>query len=151
MSQKIYDLKWLGDEVVKVSEDQLKAIMGEVGLTAEGEAKKQLKKGHGVLTGTLRRSIHAAPPDYDYKKDDIEASDTSPERGGKLVEACKQGSGKFAIAVGSGMSYALAIQQGWSEGYKKMRGSFAGYHYLTIGVENARKKLSEIVHRHMVS
>ena len=139
---KIYDLNWRGDEVVKVSEEQLAAIMTEFGLTAEGEAKKELKKGHGVLTGTLRRSVHLASPDYEYSQDNVEPSESTPERGGNEATPQKDDH-RFILALGSGLVYALKIHQGW--------GIFTGYHYITIGVEKAKKKLDAIVTRHQVT
>ncbi len=138
---KIFDLKWNGDEVIKLSEEQLKAILGEFALTAEGESKKELKKGHGVVTGTLRRSIHTGPPEYNFAADNVEPSSGSPERGGKLVEAVKDAN-RFVVALGSGLQYAMKIHQGW--------GNFAGYHYLNNGVDKTKAKLREIIGRHQV-
>lgn len=142
MSLGNFDLKWKGEEVVKLCEDQLKAIMTEAGLTAEGEAKKQLRKGHGVITGTLRRSIHAAQPDYNFAADDVKAAAGTPERGGKSVEAVAVSAHRVEIALGSGLKYAMKIHQGW--------GSFKGYHYLTNGVDKMKAKLGEIIGRHQV-
>ena len=139
---KIFDLNWRGDEVVKLTEEQAMAIMGEVGLTAEGESKKELKKGHGVKTGTLRRSIHAESPKYNFAADNVEPSSGSPERGGKIVEAVKDGSHRFIVALGSGLAYAMKIHQGW--------GSFLGYHYITIGVDKTKAKLGAIIGRDQV-
>lgn len=161
MSEKLYDLKWLGDDVIKVSEEQLKTIMEEFALTAEGESKKELKKtggtakvryvggkktiinSHGVVTGTLRRSIHAARHGYNFSSDNVIPSESSPERGGKVVSASEVREGTYAVDLGSGLVYAMSIHQGW--------GSFEGYHYLTKGVEKAREKIATIINRHKVS
>lgn len=140
---KLFDLKWEGDAVLKLSEEQIIAIMGEIGLTAEAESKKELRKGHGVRTGTLRRSIHAEAPSYNFGDDNVEPSEDSPERGGSPAEATKIEDGRFAVALGSGLVYALSIHQGW--------GSFEGYHYLDNGVEKTRSKIGAIVGRHQVS
>lgn len=139
---KNFDLNWRGDEVIKLTEEQLKAILGEFALTAEGESKKELKKGHGVVTGTLRRSIHAGSPEYNFAADNVEPGSGSPERGGKLVEAVKNGSNRFVVALGSGLSYAMKIHQGW--------GSFLGYHYIILGVDKTKAKLGTIIARHQV-
>jgi hypothetical protein len=52
-------LNWKGDEVLRIAKENGAAIISEFGLTVEGESKKELRRGHGVLYGTLRRSIHA--------------------------------------------------------------------------------------------
>lgn len=136
-----FDLNWRGEEVIKLCEEKAAEIMAEFALTAEGEAKKELTKGHGVETGTLRRSIHAANTDYDFSQDNVEPSKSSPEMGGRDIEVKK---GKRVIAaLGSGLVYAMRIHQGW--------GKLPGYHYLTNGVEKAKAKLAAIIARHQVS
>lgn len=84
-------------------------------------AKTKLYPGHGYLTGTLKRSIHAADPDYDWGRDNVEPSGSTPERGSHPYEPVKDGT-LLMSAVGSGMRYALPVHQGW--------GSFEGYHYI---------------------
>jgi hypothetical protein len=138
---KTFSLDWKGGQVVKLCEEQLKAIMADAGLEAEAEAKKELRKGHGVVTGTLRRSIHTANPGYDFAADNVEPGAGTPERGGNKAEAEKI-EGKVTVALGSGLSYAMRIHQGW--------GSFKGYHYLMIGVEKMKPKLGQIIKRHQV-
>jgi hypothetical protein len=139
---KNYDIKWHDKEVIQLSEEQLEGVMTEFALTAEGEAKKELIKGHGVLTGTLRRSIHAGEPGYNFSGDDVEPSESTPERGGTSVKPTREGN-RFILALGSGMVYALKIHQGW--------GSFGGYHYITNGVDKTKAKMDTIVARHQVS
>ena len=141
MSEPTYDLNWKGDHVVQVTEDQLMEILPEFALVAEGESKKELKKGHGVETGTLRRSIHAAEEGYEFGGDNVEPSESSPERGNQSVKATKDGN-RISCLLGSGMLYALKIHQGW--------GNFAGYHYFTNGIEKALEKLDAIIARHPV-
>jgi hypothetical protein len=141
MSKTTVEIKWNGDQLAKASQEMLEQIMVEFGLVAEGEAKKELHKGHGVLTGTLRRSIHIAEDDYDYGQDNVEPSASSPERGGKPVKVTRSGR-QISISLGSGLSYALSIHQGW--------GKFAGYHYLENGTENAKKQLDAIIGRHQI-
>ncbi|CAK0773855.1 conserved hypothetical protein [Gammaproteobacteria bacterium] len=159
MSEKLYTLEWNGDLVMQATEEQLMEIMPEFALIAEGEAKKELTKtggtakiryvggkkktifSHGKVTGTLQRSIHAASPDYSFGADNVEPSSGSPERGRKTIKAQKTEEG-ICVLLGSGLSYAMKIHQGW--------GSFKGYHYLTNGVESAKKKLPAIIERHPV-
>jgi hypothetical protein len=62
-----------------------------------------------VLTGTLRRSIHAARPVYDYQKDDVRPTPNTPERGGGTPALAESG-GKVGVSVGSGMRYARIIE-----------------------------------------
>lgn len=119
---------------------RLAAAAGEIGLRVEAEAKRELQPGHGVETGTLRRSIHAAEPGYAFAGDDVAPSDSSPERGGGEVAGERDGD-KIMVAVGSGLVYALAVHQG--------HGSFEGYHYLTNAVEKVRPKADAIVRKHM--
>jgi hypothetical protein len=133
-------LDWRGAEVAKLTSDQVIEIMSDVGLAAEGNSKRELAKGHGVVTGTLRRSIHAASPGYGWSGD---AGGTG-ERGGSRVRAERNG-GKVSVEVGSGLEYAMAIHQGW--GGPPFRGSFGGYHYITNGVEKTRAQVPAIVTR----
>lgn len=149
MSQKGFRLNWKGPQVLVQSEKQMCEIMGEFALVAEGESKKELSKGHGVVTGTLRRSIHAASPDHDFSADNVESSTGSPERGNKKVLGKRVGD-KIMVLLGSGMSYAMAIHQGWNWQKNGLIGVFAGYHYLTNGLEKAKGKMDSIIARHQV-
>lgn len=99
--------------------------MGLIGLAVESEAKQELRKGHGVESGTLRRSIHTAEPGYHWGSDDVEPAPGTPERGGKRTDG-------LVVQVGSGLNYALPVHQG--------HGSFGGYHYILIGAERVRGK-----------
>ena len=133
-------LNWKGDEVLKTTKENGAKIISEFALTVEGESKKELRKRHGVLTGTLRRSIHTALPGYDWGGDDVEPSPGAIERGGEAVipEAADQ----ITVEVGSGLIYAMAVHQGHH--------NFTGYHYLTNGLKKAQGKLSSIIARHQV-
>lgn len=147
MSRKGYRLNWKGSEVIAQTEEELCEILGDFGLAAEGESKKELHKGHGVITGTLRRSIHIAEPGYTFSSDDKggEGEDRAfPEMGGKRIKGKKIGS-QFVVLLGSGLSYAMAIHQGWNWQKGGLVGVFAGYHYLTNGVEKAKKDLEQII------
>ena len=108
----------------------------------ETEAKKELKYKHGVKTGTLRRSIHTAEPDFGWTGDDVEPAPNSPERGGSFTRAVR-GLRGIVIAVGSGMSYAMAVHQGHH--------SFDGYHFITNGLERAKNKLKKIIEKSTLS
>jgi hypothetical protein len=136
-----FTLNWKGDEVKNLTMENAARIISEFALTVEGESKKELRKGHGVETGTLRRSIHTALPGYDWGGDDVEPSEGAPERGGSEATPTVDG-GKLTIEVGSGLVYAMAVHQGHH--------SFEGYHYLTNGLNKAKGKLSSIIARHKV-
>lgn len=136
-----YSLDWRGDDVKRMVEENIAKAMGEFGLTVEGEAKRELRKGHGVLTGTLRRSIHTATSGYDWSGDDVEPGAGSPERGGSEVTPTAS-SGKLTIEVGSGLVYAMAVHQGHH--------GFQGYHYLTNALNKAQGKLDGILAKYKV-
>ena len=133
-------LNWRGDEVLKTTQENAATIISEVALTVEGEAKKELRKGHGVETGTLRRSIHTALPGYDWGGDDVEPSAGAIERGGEA--AMPEMADQLTVEVGSGLVYAMAVHQGHH--------NFTGYHYLTNGLKKAQGKLPSIIARHQV-
>lgn len=103
-------LKWNGaetrEQVVAAVVDGLQ----EFGLKHETAAKAQLEPGHGVLSGTLRRSIHSAGPEYDFAGDDTTPAADTPERGGQAADLHEEG-GKVTVVVGSGMVYALKIEE----------------------------------------
>ena len=65
--------------------------LGKFALRVEGYSKHELRRGHGVLTGTLRRSIHVAQPGYNWGADDLEPKAGTPELGGQMVEALING------------------------------------------------------------
>lgn len=131
--------KWRGTEITQLVAQNVAAALGEFGLRAERHAKHELQKGHGVITGTLRRSIHTAGPSYNWSGDNLEPSTASPERGGQNTQAEIQGV-KITLSLGSGLRYALPVHQGHH--------SFAGYHYLTNGVDKARPEIGKILARH---
>lgn len=148
-----FKLNWNGDELKHTMEINGAKIISQFALTVEAEAKKNLRRGHGVKTGTLRRSIHTALPGYDWGGDDVVpkkqtrkkgvgVTGGSPERGFKVVLPTNNG-GKITIEIGSGMNYAMAVHQG--------HGSFVGYHYLTDGLEKAKRNLKNIFAMYKVS
>ena len=103
-------LEWKGAEFRGQVVDAIAAGLTEFGIRHESEAKRQLVPGQGVLTGTLRRSIHAAGPSYNFAADDLPPASGTPERAGTGGEAEEVG-GSVVISVGSGMSYARAQDQ----------------------------------------
>jgi hypothetical protein len=138
-----YRLDWRGTQVKGEVRKNVAEAWGEVGLHVETAGKKQLSKGHGVRSGTLRRSIHSAAPGYNWQGDNVPPSEGSPERGGQLALA-GMGSDGVTIQVGSGLVYALAVHQGFEDG------SFEGYHYLTIGLDEVKPQIPGIMKAHGV-
>lgn len=132
-------LNWRGQNAEETVIRRLSNALIDIGLDVEGEAKQQLYKGHGVITGTLRRSIHTGEVGYNWPGDNVAASEGSPERGGKAAKPEVIGKRLF-ITVGSGLEYALAVHQG--------HGSFSGYHYLTNAVDKVRPRVKDHVRRH---
>lgn len=128
--------KWRGKEVIKEVDENVARALGKFALVAEGYAKKELQKGHGVITGTLRRSIHTAEPGYAWVGDDMKPAAGTPERGGQGVNATVKRN-KITVQLGSGLRYAMAVHQGHH--------SFEGYHFLTIGVDKAKPSLNGIL------
>lgn len=139
--------KWRGKEITQaVAENMAKAI-GEYGLRVEGRAKRKLRRGQGVLTGTLRRSIHTQVPGYPWSSDNVEPASGTPERGGELNEGLIT-QNRITVQVGSGLVYAMAIHQGWSQGYKGMKGSFEGYHFITNAHEETKPELTIVLKKY---
>ena len=128
--------KWQPGKVTDETLAKLAKAFGKFGLVVEGYAKKELRRGHGVLTGTLRRSIHVAGPDYNWKADNVEPSNSAPERGAAFVPGVVQNR-RLSLLVGSGMIYALKIHNGF--------GGFPGYHYITNGLAKAKPQLGKII------
>jgi hypothetical protein len=132
-------LKWRGPEVLKAVSKNVAMAMGEFGLRVEGHSKKELRKGHGVITSTARRSIHVAQPGYNWSGDNVVANNNSPERGNQKFDAVVNGR-KITIQVGSGLGYALPLHQGHH--------SFEGYHFLTIGLDKAKPELPAVLKKY---
>lgn len=134
-----YRLDWRGDEAKRQVMQNVAQAWGEFGLEVEGESKRELRRDHGVESGTLRRSIHVAEAGYDWSGDDVAAGQSSPERGGALVTPNADGAA-LSLSVGSGLRYAMPVHQGHH--------SFQGFHYMTIGLKKAKAKLDAILGRH---
>lgn len=129
-------VKWMGDQVEQDCIAAIIAAVREFGLTHETEAKRELTPGRGVLTGTLRRSIHAAAPDYGFGNDDVTPASSSPERSGHGLDI-QERNGRVAVVVGSGMSYARRIEE--------LYGYIVGSHNRVIG------RLPGILRKHTVA
>lgn len=126
-------------------------VVTDVDQTIEVEAKGNLRLsarddrgrwvvggGRGERTGTLKRSIHAAPPDYAWARDDVEPGPGTPERGGKDFEP-EVTAKKVTGAVGSGMRYAIYLHQSRDS---------EGAHYILRAFEKVRAGLGAIIARH---
>lgn len=128
--------KWNGSQVTLAVQGNMAKALGKFGLTAESFSKKELKKGHGVITGTLRRSIHTAQPGYDWGSDNVDPADGAPELGGAATDGLIEGN-RVTLQIGSGLQYALPVHQGHH--------GFTGYHYLVIGIEKAKALMPNIL------
>lgn len=139
MEDKGWRLEWKGAECQARAIRTLVGGLGEFDLEVERVAKSILQPEHGVVTGTLRRSIHAAHPAYRWEGDDVIPTRSTPERGGRGGGPEEVG-GIIAGTIGSGLSYALPVHDG--------RGSFPGYHYITTAFDRVEHKLPEILGKH---
>lgn len=111
MANKVnVSLDWRGEQTFAQCVTALEGTMTELNLRAEAPAKGALSPGHGVLTGTFRRSIHGASPAYGFANDNVAPSTGSPERAGTGGGALRQGM-KIVSHFGSGLNYALLVEQ----------------------------------------
>jgi len=108
-----FTLEWRGAETRKLVVAAVLDGLAEFGLRHETASKGELAPGRGVVTGTLRRSIHSSPPSYDFNSDHTKPSGGSPERGGSSPSLSEQG-GRVMVVVGSGMQYARLIEDRYS-------------------------------------
>lgn len=134
MGRQKYRLSWKGKEVGDALVPKIAAGLGDVALEIEGNAKKELKAGHGLITGTLRRSIHAAEPGYPFHTENVKPGPLTPERGGMSVSGIKVGNA-ISVLVGSGMIYARKIEN--------------LYAYMLKGFHNALPRVPEIMGRRL--
>lgn len=134
-----FNLDWRGDDVKRLIMQNVAGAWGEFALEVEGESKRELRRGHGVESGTLRRSIHVGEAGYDWGSDDVAPGAGTPERGGASVKPDANGEA-LTLEVGSGLQYAMPVHQGHH--------SFQGYHYLTNGLKKATQKLDSILRKY---
>ena len=135
-----YRLQWKGAQTKEQVVRAVVAGLNEFHLEVETEAKRILQPdGRGVITGTLRRSIHADAPTYTWGSDDVVPSPGTPERMGTGELPQKQ-SNTVVGTIGSGMSYAMAVHNG--------HGSFPGYQYIERGYEKIQHRLPSKLEKH---
>ena len=103
-------LVWKGNEVYEAATKAIVSGLTEFGIKHETASRSVVSPGRGVLTGTYRRSIHAANSSYNFGRDNVKPSHSSPDRSGKGGGANVKGS-KVQIVVGSGMRYARRLEQ----------------------------------------
>lgn len=108
-TQVTHKLNWNGPALRGQVVEAIVGGVQEFGLTHETKAKSKLRKGRGVLTGTLRRSIHAGALDYNYAEDEYPPSNQTPEQGGQMPDVAER-DGVVGVAVGSGQPYARKIE-----------------------------------------
>lgn len=132
-------LNWQGDQVLADVQRSVASALSELALRTETYAKLELQKGHGVITGTLRRSLHCAAPGYNWVGDHLEPSENTPELGLQRA-AAGMINDEIVVQVGSGLRYALPVHQG--------HGNFGGYHFLTIGLEQAVNEIDEVLEKY---
>lgn len=136
---KGYQLDWKGADARSRAVKAIIAAVNELHLEVEREAKAILQPGHGVITGTARRSIHADSPTYTWGSDDVPATPGSPERQGTGEMPAEQGNAVVGT-VGSGLIYAMPLHEG--------HGSFSGYQFITRAHEKMAPKLPGKLEKH---
>jgi len=134
-----FQLTWQGDAIRALVTQGIIAGLNEFHLDVEREAKRNLQPGRGVITGTARRSIHAASPSYSWGGDDVSPTPGTPERGGTggLPEAQED---MVIGTIGSGLVYARSLHDG--------HGSFQGYHYITLAYAREQPHLPDKLQKH---
>lgn len=127
-------LDWKGDEERTRVINGLTQGLIDLHLRVETEAKRELYPGHGKVTATLQRSIHAAGPQYDYGNDDVKPSANSPNRSGSGGKPEVIGGVVLRFLVGSGMRYARRIE--------------SLYGYMRRGYDRVSPRAKEIITKH---
>lgn len=121
-------LIWNGEVVKAQVIEVIVDGVTEFGLEHETAAKGMLYHGHGKVTATLQRSIHAAAPSYQFAADDVPPAPGTPERGGQGLSIKRDGD-KVGVMVGSGMRYARRIEQMYgyiANSHARVAGQIAG-------------------------
>ena len=127
-------VNWKGGLAEGQIEQALSAALVEVAQRVEGEAKKQLYPGHGKVTGTLQRSLHAASADYNFRSDNVKPGPGAPERGGAVPVPRRSGN-RLIVAVGTGMEYAMMVH--------------LRYGYLRVAFNKVQPRVLEIVRQYI--
>lgn len=104
-------LVWFEKEVLEEYQGGFIKALNQYGAEWEGHAKHGVSLGAGVYTGTFKRSLHYASPSYNFAADDVVPSFGSPERAGTGGGAAVQADGRVGWAAGSGLSYAIYVEQ----------------------------------------
>lgn len=104
-----FRIEWNGDEIFEEVVVGTVRGLAEYGLLHEREAKAQLAPGKGVLSGRVKRSVHSAPPSYNWKSDWAVPGRSMPELGGKLAAPDIEGD-RVVIAVGTGIAYGVRVE-----------------------------------------
>lgn len=105
-------INWTGDEVRRAIEKAAVGALTQFGLEHETASRSVVSPGRGVLTGTYRRSIHSAGSGYNFGRDNVKPSPSSPDRGGNGVARVR--GAHIQIVVGSGMLYAGHLERLYS-------------------------------------
>ena len=133
-------VNWQGKKVLAKITPGLVNGLVEFSGAVEQASKRQLYPGHGFLTGSLQRSLHADNHDYQFRNDNMPATASTPERGRKTFIP-KIVRDIIRAAIGAGQRYALEVHQG--------AGNFAGYHYITNGLQNMIGEVPRIFKRNV--
>lgn len=104
-------LKWRGKELLEQLKSDIADACVEIGHRGEELAKDNLTPGHGFDTGTMRRGLHAAAPDYDYAQDNVDPAPGTPERGGRPFKPLVTHD-KVSFALGAGQDYSMFQHEG---------------------------------------
>lgn len=105
-----YRLTWLADQVEENAKKQLLKALLKILKRVERESKARLYYGHGLETGTMKRSVHFAKKGYPWASDHVEPSYTSPERGNRPIHLDFVGT-KVYVEFGSGQHYTIFYHQ----------------------------------------
>ena len=129
-------LDWRGKEVQKRTRLRAAKVMLQVGFSIVELCQRQLYSGHGLITGTLRRSYHVGKPDYFPGKAEEAAA------GGKLAIRVHQVKPEdivkdLKLMVGSWLNYARAVDQG--------KGSFQGYGQLFNALDGTKRRVPFLI------
>ncbi len=102
-------LRWRTREVKAEVSQTIAESMVEWLSGVEQDAKNSLYPGHGVDTGSMKRSIHAADDHYNWPAD--HEYPNGPERGGMVFKPTITEKAVIAT-IGSGQGYAIFSHQG---------------------------------------
>ena len=108
MSAELTKFVWKGDELVVAVHRAVARSMVALGETVSSEAKQRVHR----LTGTLSRSIHAAPDNYMGTGDYEQAKEADLAAGAAVAQLPTWvGQNKAVILVGSWIPYAC-VEEG---------------------------------------